>query len=302
MFRVLLFLAVVISATVSIKSPLFVSTRHVTRYSGFINVKNVPTKDDKTGEKVPDKIEAQPMYGNERKSGNVETRQTACTDMSMFQCDNDECVYAFKQCDSIHDCSDGSDESSCSGSGLMLINFVGFGTFMPSGKLYSNDTFTGPVNPTTDFPIEICDGTLIYFGIVVDTVDDGLELFAKNCYISESENPESSATTYDFIVDGCLGDSVVVFEVSPTDELEKHFGVSLYDIVQGMNAGVGQDIDLYIHCYAVICIKEEVGTPCDMGCMNTRKRRTVPDVTNESTNAYVSTGPFTATLKKRCIN
>ena len=61
-------------------------------------------------------------------------------------------------------------------------------------------------------------------------------------------------------------DYVFEYDVSPTNELEKHYGIDVYDLANGDNITVDQDIDLYLHCYVVLCRINDVGTPCDLVC------------------------------------
>ncbi|XP_077980627.1 uncharacterized protein LOC144435859 [Glandiceps talaboti] len=150
----------------------------------------------------------------------------------------------------------------------LLAHFLGIGTFSAVTSLYTNDTFTALLNPATDYPVEICNGTLIYFGIAIDTNDGDLELFVKNCFMSESVNPGLSPT-YDFITDGCLTDRVNEYDVLPVYVFEKkHYGVDVYDVVHGVDVGVGDNIELYLHCSIVTCLIYQDETPCDLVCMD----------------------------------
>ncbi|XP_077977436.1 oncoprotein-induced transcript 3 protein-like [Glandiceps talaboti] len=185
----------------------------------------------------------------------------------------------------------------------ILIHYMGFGTYNTSATLYTDATFTATLEPATDFPVEICDGTLIYFGITVDNDEAFLEMLVKNCFISMSNDPGNPLPKYDYITDGCLvPDYVFEYDVSPTNELEKHYGIDVYDLANGDNITVDQDIDLYLHCSVVLCRINDVGTPCDLGCTNSPQRKALLDKVDGSTQTLVTHGPFTSTPGKGCDN
>ncbi|XP_077983188.1 CUB and zona pellucida-like domain-containing protein 1 [Glandiceps talaboti] len=180
---------------------------------------------------------------------------------------------------------------------VLLAHFIGFDTFNLSVTLYKDDSFSGHLDPVTDFPIQICDSTLLYFGIMIDNNDDYLELFVENCFISESVYPELTAPTYDFITDGCLTDDVAELDVVPANRLERHYSVYVYGAIHLINTTVvGENIDLYLHCSVDVCKVDEPGTPCDLGCMNGRKRRDSIGLTKP----FVTHGPFNYSPGKRC--
>ena len=83
----------------------------------------------------------------------------------------------------------------------VMVTLRGFGTFNISGSLYTSDLFD-TLFDETEFPIMICDGILVYFGIQVELNDPTLELFTENCYASESDDPYADVVHYNMIVNG----------------------------------------------------------------------------------------------------
>ncbi|XP_006815157.2 zonadhesin-like [Saccoglossus kowalevskii] len=166
----------------------------------------------------------------------------------------------------------------------------GFGTFTFENALYTNDTFTTLFDPRA-FPIEICDGVLIYFEISVVTTDPGLQLFVEHCVATESIDP-SEGGEYDeeIIINGCPDDNILFEHTSPNPNWQKQYEWDAYNMVNDRPDN-GENIDIYIHCSVVVCKVGEVGTRCSEGCIGSNKRSVYdPDSTSEST--VISHGPL----------
>ncbi|XP_077977193.1 uncharacterized protein LOC144432789 [Glandiceps talaboti] len=182
-----------------------------------------------------------------------------------------------------------------------FVHFLGFGKYTIEATFYSNNSFTGTLDPATDFPIVICDDTFIYFGIAVKSNDYNLELLVQNCFISDSADPRLSSVSYDILTDACLSAGVAGYEQVSGNTLEKLFCVDISDILQGVKVTVADDIELYLHCSIMVCKIDDVGTPCDLGCVNGLKRE-FGEVTTGSTHSFITHGPFTSTQGERCTN
>ncbi|XP_077977195.1 uncharacterized protein LOC144432790 [Glandiceps talaboti] len=182
-----------------------------------------------------------------------------------------------------------------------FVHFLGFGTYTVEATLYSDDSFTDTLDPATEFPIVICEDTFIYFGIAVKSNDYNLELLVQNCFMSDNADPGLSSVSYGILTDGCLSDGVAGYEQASGNALEKLFCVNIWDILQGVFVSIPDDIDLYLHCSVRICIIDDVGTPCDLACVNGLKRE-LGEITTGSSHSFITHGPFTSPQGERCTN
>ncbi|XP_077977099.1 uncharacterized protein LOC144432706 [Glandiceps talaboti] len=175
----------------------------------------------------------------------------------------------------------------------VLVTLKGFGTFNITASLYTSDNFLILFNEDA-FPLMICDGVLIYFGIQVDLNDPTLELFTEDCYASESDDPNANVVKYDMIINGCIQSDVDEYIA---DSLTKHYTWDAYDVVNRYDVEDGEEVTLYIHCKVHVCKKDEVGTRCYEGCID-RKRRTAEIMdadTSPSTSTFITHGPLKKT-------
>ncbi|XP_077980104.1 uncharacterized protein LOC144435382 [Glandiceps talaboti] len=173
----------------------------------------------------------------------------------------------------------------------VLVTLRGFGTFNITATLYTNDSFTTLFNEN-DFPLMICDGVFICFGIRVELHDPTLVLFAEECYASESEDPHAIGPHYEMISNGCRDNNTMIPYVT-NDDLTLHFCWDAYDVVNRDDVEDGEEINLYIHCKVHVCKKNEAGTRCQQGCQE-RKRREISDLSDDgdSTSTFITHGPL----------
>ncbi|XP_077981679.1 uncharacterized protein LOC144436700 [Glandiceps talaboti] len=176
----------------------------------------------------------------------------------------------------------------------VLVTLRGFGTFNITASLYTNSTFTILFNEK-DFPLMICDGVLICFGIRVELHDSSLELAAEECYASESDDPQAPVTQYPIITNGCPNPDTLNFETN--DLLTLHFCWDAYDAVNRDDVEDGEEINLYIHCKVHVCKIDEAGTRCDeldeVNC--NKKRRAIADMSVDSgatATTFITHGPL----------
>ncbi|XP_077979849.1 uncharacterized protein LOC144435157 [Glandiceps talaboti] len=174
----------------------------------------------------------------------------------------------------------------------VLVTLQGFGTFNITATLYTDGTFITLFNEN-DFPLMICDGVFICFGIRVELHDPSLELFAEECYASESEDPQGMGPHYEMITNGCPNNDNTLIPYGTNDDLTLHFCWDAYDVVNRDDVEDGEEINLYIHCKVHVCKKNEAGTRCAQGCQK-RKRREISDLSDDgdSTSTFITHGPL----------
>ena len=63
----------------------------------------------------------------------------------------------------------------------------GFGNFEVRVDLYTDDTFTRPLNDAS-YPLEVEVQDRVYFELNIDTTDPRLKVFAENCSATPSQN------------------------------------------------------------------------------------------------------------------
>nr|XP_006825660.1 PREDICTED: oncoprotein-induced transcript 3 protein-like [Saccoglossus kowalevskii] len=171
----------------------------------------------------------------------------------------------------------------------VTVTLKGFGTFNITASLYVTNLFTELFN-IDNFPIMVCDGVIIYFGIQLVSNDASLEMFVENCYASESDDPHDPGSThFPLIVDGCPDDVITVFATGSPHV--NHYGWDAYDVVNTDDVEPGEEVDLYIHCAVVVCKLNEIGTRCEQGCLN-RGRRGYNQASGTSDSTFITHGPL----------
>ncbi|XP_077999636.1 ZP domain-containing protein-like [Glandiceps talaboti] len=176
----------------------------------------------------------------------------------------------------------------------LLAHFLGFGTFSVEATLYRDESFTTILDPNTDFPVEVCDGSLVYFGISVDNEDNMVAEGIKSCVLSDSSGPGVSNTFQVLLVSSNCPVSDHVSEIAADSDSEKRYSMGIYELV---NWGIlpEEDVELYVHCVVDLCQKGQAGSLCSTDCNGSSEyRRDVSDIMSEETETIISHGPFTS--------
>ncbi|XP_077977696.1 oncoprotein-induced transcript 3 protein-like [Glandiceps talaboti] len=185
----------------------------------------------------------------------------------------------------------------------VMVTLQGFGSFNITASLFKTQEFKeSDLFDEKDFPIMICDGVLIYFGLQVNIRDTNLELFTEECYASENVDPNADVAKHYMIVDGCRRNNIEEFG---SDSLTNNYGWDAFEVVNDIGGDdsdyrlievQAEEMTLYIHSRVHVCRKNVVGTRCSQGCMN-RKRRSVSDLIDTdypgSTSTVITHGPLT---------
>ncbi|KAI8484645.1 hypothetical protein Bbelb_375860 [Branchiostoma belcheri] len=148
---------------------------------------------------------------------------------------------------------------------------------------------------SADYPVRVTPSDQLHFGLSVNSPLDNLELFARHCLATPSDDHEASPSV-NIIQDGCDIDTTLQLNNALSNDM------ALYYSIQSFTFPNVEDPSLvYIHCTMVVCFKDDPDSRCSQGCIPaTRRRRAVSDMSEARVRrasetdetVTISQGPF----------
>eukprot|EP00795_Rhopilema_esculentum_P014046 gene14047-5026_t len=166
----------------------------------------------------------------------------------------------------------------------------GFGNFEVRVDLYTDDTFTRPLNDAS-YPLEVEVQDRVYFELNIDTTDPRLKVFAENCSATPSQN-RNDPRRYWLIQNGCKLDETLEYHAPGVNSQRMSFEAFTF---------VGaEDSVAYLQCDVVICDANDPNSRCNAGCLPSARRRRAPIIisTHNKASGNIRSGPMLVTHKK----
>lgn len=132
------------------------------------------------------------------------------------------------------------------------------GEFIVNMHFFRNNSF---VTAVTKFPLEIPVGEWLSVALALNEVDENLRLVVPNCYATPSQN-KNDPIRYPLFTNKCINDQTVGF--FPLNDTWFGYRYQTFKFVQYSQ--------VYIHCDAYICEKEDPSPQCDRSCFPTTTR------------------------------
>lgn len=126
------------------------------------------------------------------------------------------------------------------------------GEFVVNMHFYRNNSF---VTAVTQFPLEIPLGEWLNTALQLLEVDSNLRLVVPNCYATPSANP-NDPVQYPLFTEKCIDDQTVGF--FPLNDTWFGYRMQTFRFVQFP--------EVYVHCDAYICEKNDTSPECDRSC------------------------------------
>lgn len=138
----------------------------------------------------------------------------------------------------------------------------GFADIEIALDIYKDVTFAEKYD-TTAYPVSYTLSDVIPFAITIDSADDDIEVFTKNCYALPEPNPKNMEP-FPIIKDGCLNEATMKNYTSP-NLLSNRFSIEAFRFKYSL-PGINDDTDVILQCEIVVCVAGDESSTCSKKC------------------------------------